>query len=67
MFFEKQHQKSLKVKIFKSLSNQPPKGLSFFQKGLSLLPKRVILFTQKGYPFYSKGLSLLPKRKEGVK
>ncbi|MDR1181670.1 MAG: hypothetical protein LBL13_06810, partial [Bacteroidales bacterium] len=34
---------------------------SFFQKGLSLLPKRVIPFTQKGYPFYSKGLSLFRK------
>jgi hypothetical protein len=36
MFFEKQHQRPLKVNVFKSLSNQPPKGLSFFQKGLSL-------------------------------
>jgi hypothetical protein len=46
--FEKKHQKTLAIKRFKRLFNQPQKGLSFFQKGLSLLPKRVILFTQKG-------------------
>jgi hypothetical protein len=43
--------KPLEVNTFKSLSNQPQKGLSFFQKGLSILLKRVIPF----YPKERKG------------